>query len=516
MTWAGGAWDDPQRAAATCDARLGASMMRHVLSRAAICTVAALLLVPAAAHAAGTVTLEGPTNQQLMFVGGVGDANAVTFTGAAGVVTITDAAAVINEVEALCTGGGTHTVTCTGSPIDFAYVLRLEDMDDTAVADGPLGGALYGGAGDDHIVGSDGDASREYLYGDAGNDTLETRGAVTPAGVPYAAGDGVYGGDGNDRLVGGSGDDGLYGDAGVDVISAGAGDDFVRPGLGDGDQVDAGEGGDTVLAFDEDGTGDVLDGGAGADLIVYQTEAELAPGAPVDSFAVDLTAGTAVQTGGGAQSDTIRNFEDVTSDLGTDTLVGTEASNDLYAGFGDDVVDARAGADQIDLGAGDDRAATRDGFTDLVRCGRGNDSIDADQLDVLSDCENATVTYVTPAGSDVTAPVCQVTGVRTRYSRKAFGTGPLARVTCNEPASVSLRLVVRVSRAQTIAVSSRAGDLTLAERALPVGTGTRSVRLKPGTRLLRALPRRFRATVKIDARDALGNQRSLTRSIQVR
>jgi hypothetical protein len=42
------------------------------------------------------------------------------------------------------------------------------------------------------------------------------------------------------------------------------------------------------------------------------------------------------------------------------------------------------------------------------------------------------------------------------------------------------------------------------------------VRLKPGTRLLRALPRRFRATVAIEARDAFGNYRTVTAGTRVR
>jgi Ca2+-binding RTX toxin-like protein len=71
---------------------------------------------------------------------------------------------------------------------------------------GPIGGTVHGGGGDDRLYGSDGsdklfgEANNDFLFGGAGNDTLS-------------------GGDGNDVLVGGLHVDTLFGGSGADVFS---------------------------------------------------------------------------------------------------------------------------------------------------------------------------------------------------------------------------------------------------------------------------------------------------------
>jgi Ca2+-binding RTX toxin-like protein len=80
---------------------------------------------------------------------------------------------------------------------------------------------LHGGAGDDRLVGGDGN---DRLHGGAGDDRL-------------------VGGDGNDRLSGGAGDDVMDGGAGNDLAFGGAGDDLYAFGSGDGsDQFSGGSG----------------------------------------------------------------------------------------------------------------------------------------------------------------------------------------------------------------------------------------------------------------------------------
>jgi hypothetical protein len=54
----------------------------------------------------------------------------------------------------------------------------------------------------------------------------------------------------------------------------------------------------------------------------------------------------------------------------------------------DDVVEDGDGGDSISMGAGDDRANTRDGFADDVSCGSGKDTVKADREDeIANNCE---------------------------------------------------------------------------------------------------------------------------------
>ncbi|MFO0819773.1 MAG: right-handed parallel beta-helix repeat-containing protein [Pirellulales bacterium] len=73
---------------------------------------------------------------------------------------------------------------------------------------------IDGGAGDDHITGTNG---VDDLRGGAGNDTIFGLGGT----------DTIFGGADNDSLNGGDGIDNLYGEDGVDTITTGAGRDIV-------------------------------------------------------------------------------------------------------------------------------------------------------------------------------------------------------------------------------------------------------------------------------------------------
>jgi hypothetical protein len=93
---------------------------------------------------------------------------------------------------------------------------------------------------------------------------------------------------------------------------------------------------------------------------------------------------------------------------GADRLAGGEAGDELSggegndvasAGAGDDALDGGPGGDELDGGPGSDRVAARDGVVDVVRCGEGADTVDADTLDqVAPDCESVTRTGTAPPG----------------------------------------------------------------------------------------------------------------------
>lgn len=115
------------------------------------------------------------------------------------------------------------------------------DGNDTLIGGGSylyFGDSLAGGGGDDLIIGSDDQSNDDswmvlggrgdVLYGQTGNDKL-------------------YGLNGDDLLFGGDGDDLLVGGAGSDFLGGGAGNDRLLPGAGLNDQINGGEGYDTVV-----------------------------------------------------------------------------------------------------------------------------------------------------------------------------------------------------------------------------------------------------------------------------
>lgn len=486
-----------------------------------------LMTAPGAAlAAAGTVT---SSMSGVQFAAGPNTANVVTYTANPAGVTITDTADVIAEASADCSGNATNTVTCTpvaGQSISSVDI-SLGDLNDSATGNGQLGARLSGEAGSDTLVGSDTNGDFETIEGGDGSDRINSRN-VGPNSSPISfgspVGDSVQGDDddpgaGNDTIVTGNGNDDVSGGGGTDSISTGAGDDFADGGGGDADNIDLGVGDDVagLSAGPSDGKLDVLQGGPGLDSLSFSgaTSGPVTAATVFDALAVDLTAGTANKTNNTPESNTAGGFEDVFTDDSTDTVNGTAGSNDISTGFGNDVVNPKGGADTVSLGIGNDTADTRDGSSDTVRCGPGADTVMADQFDELTDCEAVTVTRVRPAGADLAAPTCKVTKVKKRYSRKAFFGGLRPRVTCNEATSLTAQLVVRVRRSGKV-VTAKVGDLVLAERSLKLGVGTRSTRLKPSKKLGSKLGKRFKVTVKIDARDEFGNRRVVTKRVTVK
>ena len=79
-----------------------------------------------------------------------------------------------------------------------------------------------------------------------------------------------------------------------------------------------------------------------------------------------------------------------------DTICGLPGGDVIAAGRGDDRIDAGAGADTIRPGPGRDvvyggegreRVYSRDGQRDVIDCGHFRDTVYADRLDKLVDCE---------------------------------------------------------------------------------------------------------------------------------
>jgi Ca2+-binding RTX toxin-like protein len=94
-----------------------------------------------------------------------------------------------------------------GGAGSFDTLFGEEGHDTLTVQDSEFGGNLFGGTGDDTLIGSNAAFSFNTLEGNEGNDTLQ---AGTLGGASLS------GGDGDDVLAGGAGDDQYIGGTGVD------------------------------------------------------------------------------------------------------------------------------------------------------------------------------------------------------------------------------------------------------------------------------------------------------------
>lgn len=245
---------------------------------------------------------------------------------------------------------------------------------------------LYGGAGNDALIGDIGD---DFLKGGAGNDSLaggsgfdsadysDATSAVTVnlstgtaaggAGKDTLAGiEGVIGSDFSDILVGGSNYDGysFFGGKGNDSIVAG--DNYSY------NWLDGGEGNDSLIG----GTAsDTLVGGLGADILTggdgWGVDTVDYSGATA-AVTVNLKVGTA---SGGDGNDILKGIENIDGSLYNDTLIGGNNGGYIFASGGNDVLMGGDGADSLDGDYGDDFLKAGNG-DDLLTGGRGDDLLD--------------------------------------------------------------------------------------------------------------------------------------------
>jgi Ca2+-binding RTX toxin-like protein len=203
---------------------------------------------------------------------------------------------------------------------------------------------LYGRVGNDDLRGSE-EASGDYLeelYGNAGRDYLEGN----------AGDDNLYGNEDGDYLVGG---------VGADVLRGQAGDDYLV-----GDMI--------ALAA----ATDVLRGGDGDDQLCATHNT------------IGVTHTTAIGSWG---IDCVSNV-DATNDLlfgeaDDDTMWGSAGENELWGGSGDDEMhgydgldkfDARGGLDHVEGGAGTDLICSAD--QDYIRGGGDADTLWFDNVNI--------------------------------------------------------------------------------------------------------------------------------------
>ena len=182
-------------------------------------------------------------------------------------------------------------------------------------------------------------------------------------------------------LAGLGGADTLDGGAGLDTASYAASGAGVIVSLATGTASGGDAQGDVLVsienltgsAFNDTLEGDagnnVLTGGSGVDLLTY----EHATAGVTVSLAV-----TTAQATGGAASDTLSTFENLTGTAFGDTLTGSSSSNLLTGLGGDDSLTGGSGADTMVGGAGNDSYSV-DNSGDVVteNPGEGADTVSA-------------------------------------------------------------------------------------------------------------------------------------------
>jgi len=267
---------------------------------------------------------------------------------------------------------GTETVI----GIDGQRVPTTDGLD--FLVGGPLNDSMPGGGGNDVLLGLDGD---DVVTGDEGNDLIADAGTGNDSltgGVGFdvifgfdgadtidtgVEGDFVQAGGGADLVIGGDGIDSLFGEEGDDWILGGNDLDFVIGGPG-ADALDGGDGNDRVhvavddiLAYGGAGIFDVLvpeevSGGFGVfDLGSGDNQNVAGTGPLVLGFeAIDATIATGAVSviggsSGGRGNVLIGSFFD-------DTLTGSDATDIIIAGPGEDLIDISQGDDTA-TGGGD-------------------------------------------------------------------------------------------------------------------------------------------------------------------
>ncbi|WP_279306561.1 calcium-binding protein [Microvirga solisilvae] len=196
------------------------------------------------------------------------------------------------------------------------------------------------------------------VIGGGGNDRVVNTGIIrttTPGGVAIdlGAGDDIYDGAGGSvigKIVLGSGNDKAYGSSGSETFSGGAGNDTI-------------------------------DGGAGVDTVDYSDA--------TSDITVDLRTTTQQNIGGGHNSDTLTNIENIVGGQHNDSITGSAADNLLEGGLGADTLDGGQGNDTLDGGDGEDTVTyfgSNAVKVDLNETGPQNTS--GSGMDVLKNIEN--------------------------------------------------------------------------------------------------------------------------------
>ena len=258
----------------------------------------------------------------------------------------------------------------------------------------------YGGSGDDRITGYNSNSKAptfedDYLYGGAGNDTLNGQNGD----------DELYGEEGDDILYGGNGNDVLSGGKGNDTLNGQNGDDTYVFHLGDGqdtivensgtDTIRFGEGirEEDILVARENNHLSLTNIKSGDRIVVEEffynagRQIEKVEFADGNTWSLDDLKDKARYYYGGSGDDRLTGynsssnaptFEDdyLYGGAGNDTLYGQNGNDELYGEEGDDTLYGGNGNDVLSGGKGNDTLNGQNGDdTYVFHLGDGQDTI---------------------------------------------------------------------------------------------------------------------------------------------
>jgi len=297
--------------------------------------------------------------------------------------------------------------TSTGTRIDSAGdQVWGEGGDDriytTSAADGIDAGfgddQVFAGGGVDTVAGNGGDdlingeGGADVLQGGAGNDTIETDYDYY-TDTTTRDDDQAYGGLGNDRIQGG---------LGADILSGGAGDDVVTA------TFRTWAAGAAVVA---DAGTDTIDGGAGIDTLVVGGLSNAG-----ETYRGRVVLGlTTVVRANGVELGRATGFERLDASLfgnGGHYVVGggladrlnlslSQGNDEVYAGAGDDFVDVGRGVDRVASGAGADQVQAVLSGADQVNLGDGDDTLTLFGMQASDGAPSGGALYQGGAGFDI-------------------------------------------------------------------------------------------------------------------
>lgn len=315
---------------------------------------------------------------QIVVTAGRGERNDLLVEAKGATVTVTDAGAPLT-VGPMCRRAAANRVTC------LVEGKEKDPKDPSIEFTRDVYASVSAGDGDDRlrvgritpvrgVLGLRGDVT---LYGGTGDDTV--MGGARNATAPT-----LDGGPGRDLVLAGSGPALLFGGTGSDVLRGGPKDDVL-----DGEAYNVG----TTPPVEAD----AIDGGPGRDLVTYESRK-----VPVR---VDLGAGG--PAGAVGENDTLVSVENVRGGSDDNVLIGDDGPNELMGSGviegtvdrlegrgGDDDLDGDAGRNELVGGDGDDVLR---GASALLSCGSGDDAVHPTERPAesgdLSDCERLFVDF---------------------------------------------------------------------------------------------------------------------------
>lgn len=376
----------------------------------------------------GNNTIEGGGGNDSL-VGNAGT-DLLSFASASASVTVNlNGSVVTNPVSAVAAAALRATGLGTDTLSGFENVL-MGSGNDTVYGDG-ASNSITGGAGDDWIDGGSGNIN-DTLDGGDGTDWVSyalAGGAVTVSLNAQGAAQNTGGSGGIDTLrnfenlfgslyndtltgssVGGRSSNQIFGYNGDDLITPGAGNinDTLNGGAGTdylnysaitggvnlsyngttatGTATGTNIGTDSLAQFEQfygtvaasGASGDAFTAsGTVASLYLRFDNPGLAIATTTTGIAFDLSSGTGVNTGntGVFGADTISGFVNVVASGGRDTLIGSDAANNIFWGrAGNDSLSGFGGNDSL-YGEGDNDTIDGGDGNDWIEGGTGNDSL---------------------------------------------------------------------------------------------------------------------------------------------